>query len=89
MDSQGWHYYNNSHRVENLFWQTFKEAVGGVSEAHRQAIRVARMAGIFLRYGVVWEDGVREIPVKEPDSALRYLDAFCTISDRPVTWPVG
>ena len=51
MDSQGWHYYNNHHKLENLFWQTFEETVGGVSEAHRQAIRVARMAGFFLRYG--------------------------------------
>ena len=85
MDSQGWHYYSNHHKLENLFWQTFEEIVGGVSEADRQAIRVARMAGFFLRYGFVWEDGVREIPVKEPDSDLRYLDAFCTIGDRTVT----
>jgi hypothetical protein len=85
MDSQGWHYYNNHHKLENLFWQTFEETVGGVSEAHRQAIRVARMAGFFLRYGFVWEDGVREIPAKEPDSALRYLDAFCTTDDRTAT----
>lgn len=85
MDSQGWHYYNNHHKLENLFWQTFEEIVGGISEADRQAIRVARMAGFFLRYGFVWEDGVREIPAKEPDSALRYLDAFCTTGDRTAT----
>jgi len=77
MDSRGWHHYNNHHKLENLFWQTFEESVEGVSEADRQAIRVARMAGFFLRCGFVWEDGVREIPAKEPDSALRYLDAFC------------
>jgi hypothetical protein len=65
-----------------LFWQIFEAIIGGVSEADRQAIRVARMAGFFLRYGFVWEDGFRETPAKEPDSALRYLDAFCTTSDR-------
>jgi hypothetical protein len=54
-------------------------------EAYKQAIRVARMAGFFLQYGFVWEDGVREIPAKEPDSALRYLDAFCTTDDRTAT----
>jgi len=82
MDSQGWHYYKNHHKLENFFWQTFEETVGGVSEADRHAIRVARMAGFFLRYGFVWEDGGREIPAKEPDSALRYLDAFCATGDR-------
>ena len=85
MDSQGWHYYNNHRKLENLFWQTFEEIVGGVSEADRQVIRVARMAGFFLRYGFVWEDGVREIPAKEPDSVLRYLDAFCATVDRTAT----
>jgi hypothetical protein len=82
MDSRGWHYYNNHHKLENLFWQTFEETVGGVLETDRQALRVARMAGFFLRYDFVWEDGVREIAAKEPDSALRYLDAFCTTGDR-------
>ncbi|KAH8725952.1 hypothetical protein GQ44DRAFT_795184 [Phaeosphaeriaceae sp. PMI808] len=43
------------------------------------------MTGFFLRYGFVWEDGVREIPAKELDSALRYLDAFCTTDDRTAT----
>lgn len=82
MDSQGWHYYSNCRSLENLFWQTFRDAVGGVSEADMQAISVARMAGFFLRYGFTWEDGVREVPVQEPDSALRYLDAFCTTGDK-------
>ena len=80
MDSDGWHYYTNHCELESLFWQTFEVAIGGVSEPDRQAIRVARMAGFFLHYGFVWEDGVRETPAKEPDSALRYLNAFCTIS---------
>jgi hypothetical protein len=35
IDSQGWHYYNNHHKLESLFWQTFEETVGGVSEADR------------------------------------------------------
>jgi len=82
MDSQGWHYYKNHQKLGKLFWKTFEETVGGVSEGDRQAIRVARMAGFFLHYGFVWEDGVREIPAKEPDSSLRYLDAFCTTGDR-------
>jgi hypothetical protein len=76
MDSQGWHYYNNHRELEKCFWQAFEQSVGGVSEADRQAIRVARMVGFFLRYGFVWEDGVRQIPAKESDSSLKYLDAL-------------
>ncbi|KIW39706.1 uncharacterized protein PV06_08295 [Exophiala oligosperma] len=77
MDARGWHYYDNHHMLGDLFWQTFEEAVGGVSEADRQAIRVARMVGFFLRYGFVRENGVRLLPAKESDSRLRYLDTFC------------
>jgi len=89
MDSQGWHYYNNHHKLEDLFWHTFERTVDGVSETDKQAIRVARMPGFFLRYGFVWEDGVREIPAKEPDSAFRYLDAFYTTGNRCITDPAG
>lgn len=78
MDSQGWHYYNNHHKFENLFWKTFEETIRGVSETNRQAIRITRLANFFLRYGFVWEGGVREIPAKEPDTNLSYLDAFFT-----------
>lgn len=53
IDSQGWHYYSNHYQLENLFWQRFQKIVGGVSEVDRQAIRVARLAGFFLRYGFV------------------------------------
>ncbi|KAJ9644795.1 hypothetical protein H2204_001257 [Knufia peltigerae] len=77
MDARGWHYYDNHHMLGDLFWQTYEEAVGGVSEADRQAIRVARMVGFFLRYGFVRENGVRLLPAKESDSRLRYLDTFC------------
>ncbi|KAI9764296.1 MAG: hypothetical protein M1840_008587 [Geoglossum simile] len=86
MDSKGWHYYNNHHELEKLFWKTFEETIGEVTETHKQAIGVARMAGFFFRYGFVWEDRVREIPAKEPDPTLRYLDAFCTTCDRTATW---
>jgi hypothetical protein len=77
MDSQGWHYYNNHRKLLRLLWQTFEKTVGELSDADKYAIQVARTIGFFLRYGFVWEDGVRERPVKEQDSSLRYLDAFC------------
>ncbi|KAF4943268.1 hypothetical protein FGADI_13522 [Fusarium gaditjirri] len=56
--------------------RTFEEAVGGVSEDDRQAIQIARIAGLFLQYGFTWEDGGRE-PVKEGTVSFMYLDVFC------------
>ncbi len=85
MDSQGWHYYSNYYALKSLFWQTFETVVGGVSEIERHTIRIARIAGFFLRYGFVQEDGVRERPVKELDDSLRYLDAFCAANDRAIS----
>jgi hypothetical protein len=71
MDSKGWHYYRNYHNLETLFWQTFDDIVGEVSETDRHAIRAAGNAGLFLQYGFAWDIGVRERPVNESDSSLR------------------
>jgi hypothetical protein len=81
MDSKGWHYYSNHLELESLFWQTFHETVGRVSEEDMRAIRVARIAGSFLQYGFVWED--RAGPAKEDDSSLRYLDVLCKTGVQP------
>ncbi|GAB0139111.1 hypothetical protein EsDP_00007326 [Epichloe bromicola] len=76
MNSQGWRYHLHHCALRAQFWRTFEEAVGGVSEDERQAIQIARMAGLFLRYGFIWKDGGRE-PVKEGTASFMYLDAFC------------
>ncbi|KAL3587855.1 hypothetical protein FPOAC2_13754 [Fusarium poae] len=76
MDSQGWRYHLHHCSLRAQFWRTFEEAVGGVSEDDRQAIQIARMAGLFLQYGFTWEDGGGE-PVKEGTASFMYLDAFC------------
>ncbi|KAL5355194.1 hypothetical protein BJX96DRAFT_170438 [Aspergillus floccosus] len=76
MNSQGWHYHDNSPQLERLFWKVFYENAGEVSTGDRRAITVAERIGLLLRYGSTWEDGVRERPVIERDSSFRYLDAF-------------
>ncbi|KAE8151306.1 hypothetical protein BDV25DRAFT_139027 [Aspergillus avenaceus] len=75
-DSLGWHYHENSNHLESLFWETFYRNTGDISSDHRRAIRVAERVGLVLRYGFTWDDGIRERPVTEQDSSLRYLDAF-------------
>ena len=76
MDSNGWHYYFNHHELRSLFWRTFECIVGGVSDTSRHIIHVAKTVGLFFRYGMTWEGGVEERPVRESDSSLRYLDAL-------------
>ncbi|PLB47528.1 hypothetical protein P170DRAFT_447484 [Aspergillus steynii IBT 23096] len=76
MDSKGWHYHENAPRLEGLFWETFYQSVGMVFGDGKRAIQVAERAGLLLRYGFTWEDGVVERPVSEQDSSMRYLDAF-------------
>lgn len=76
MDSEGWHYHENFSRLEGLFWDTFYRNVGVVSNDDKRAMKTAERAGLVLRYGFAWEDGVFERPVTERDSSIRYLDAF-------------
>jgi hypothetical protein len=79
MDDEGWHYYDNAQQLRELFWRVFLEGVeGSISEATLQTIWTARMAGLFYRYGFVF-DGKEILGVVGPESgSLRYLDAFCT-----------
>ncbi|KAL7893701.1 hypothetical protein HDV63DRAFT_181173 [Trichoderma sp. SZMC 28014] len=79
MDSEGWHYYDNRHELEGLFWQTFSAEANSVSNGDLQLIRVARMAGLFFRYGFAWDgEGVEKVADESSLSSLAYLDAFCT-----------
>ncbi|KAL7930332.1 hypothetical protein V8C35DRAFT_330514 [Trichoderma chlorosporum] len=82
MDPEGWHYYDNHHELEGIFWQAFLVEANGVSDGDLQLIRVARMAGLFFRYGFTWNsEGVEIVADKSSLSSLEYLDAFCTSND--------
>lgn len=76
MNSQGWRYHPQYRALRGQFWETFEDAVGGVSASDKETIEIARMAGIFLQYGFKWEDGGREL-VEEGTASFMYLDAFC------------
>ncbi|EAU36573.1 predicted protein [Aspergillus terreus NIH2624] len=76
MDSQGWHYHANASQLESVFWEIFYENAGQVSAGDKRAIIVAERAGLLLRYGFTWENGLHERPVTERDSSFGYLDAF-------------
>ncbi|KAL7955112.1 hypothetical protein V8C34DRAFT_292484 [Trichoderma compactum] len=82
MDSEGWHYYDNRHELEGIFWQTFLAEAKGVSDSDIQLIRVARMTGLFCRYGFAWGGkGVENVVDESSPSSWAYLNAFCTAGD--------
>ncbi|KAK5996807.1 hypothetical protein PT974_02150 [Cladobotryum mycophilum] len=80
MNSGGWHYHDGYLELRALFWQTFEGAVGSVSYETRCLIDVARMAGLFLRYGFA-SDGDGQQVVREDDPSFMYLDAFCALEN--------
>ncbi|KAJ3555410.1 hypothetical protein NP233_g12215 [Leucocoprinus birnbaumii] len=49
--SWGWRYHPNQQKLQNLFWETFYEAMGGVSEEQKELIDAARLVGLFLANG--------------------------------------
>lgn len=82
MDVEGWHYYDNRDELEGLFWRTFCTETNNATETDLQSIRAARMAGLFVRYGLIVDGTVVERAVNQSDtSSLAYLDAFCTTND--------
>ncbi|GES61070.1 hypothetical protein ATEIFO6365_0006053100 [Aspergillus terreus] len=76
MDSRGWHYHADASQLERLFWETFHDNAGQVDAGDKRAITVAERAGLLLRYGFTWENGLHERPVIESESSFGYLDAF-------------
>jgi hypothetical protein len=73
MDKTGWHYHENAKDLRN----EFGIHVGSLQEEVKQKILLARMLGLFLRYGFE-QDGSARGRVRDTDAALRYADAFCT-----------
>ncbi|KAK3323210.1 hypothetical protein B0T19DRAFT_442706 [Cercophora scortea] len=78
MDSKGWHYFDNRRELEGLFWRTFMLEARAVSDEQLRLIRLARMAGLFCRYGLIVDGKAMKGMVGPSDlSSIGYLDAFC------------
>lgn len=77
MDGTGWHYHDGAEDLRDEFWRIFEIKIGDIREEVKENIRLARMAGLFLRCGFE-QDGSARIKVRDIDFALRYADSFCT-----------
>lgn len=78
MDTTGWHYHENAKKLREEFWQVFEMNIDkGIQKATVEDIYVARMVGMFLRYGFE-QNGSKKGKVRDRDDTLRYADAFCS-----------
>ncbi|KZF23718.1 hypothetical protein L228DRAFT_238245 [Xylona heveae TC161] len=84
MDSEGWHYCSNHEQLRKLFWKTFESEVGteDVTTELKEKMELARLMGIALRYGFVWDIATgKKRPALSSDSSFKYLDAFMETDD--------
>ncbi|KAI3340635.1 hypothetical protein F4824DRAFT_496922 [Ustulina deusta] len=82
MNSEGWHYYDNRHELQRIFWETFRMEAKNLSDDDLRLIQITRMAGLFCRYGFILDGKVCKGVIDESDvSSFHYLDAFCAAED--------
>lgn len=65
MNSEGWHYYDNRHELQRIFWETFRMEAKNLSDDNLRLIQITRMAGLFCRYGFISDGKVCERVVGE------------------------
>jgi len=72
---ESWRYHANQQELRDLFWESFYQAMGKVSEEQKELIKVARLVGLFLDNGFKWNDAGIKVPASEGYDSLRYLEA--------------
>lgn len=58
MGPEGWKFLDDADYLRAEFWSTFDELVGGLSEETLETIRLARAAGLLVRYGTPYNSGL-------------------------------
>lgn len=80
MNTQGWHYYDNQDQLRALFWDTFLQLAKNCTEQDIKLIHIARLIGLFCRYGFITEgETILSVVDKSATSRIVYLDAFCLV----------
>jgi hypothetical protein len=76
----GWVFYRSPEHLRSEFWNVFCQLVGGVSARERELIQLARLAGLFLRYGIPYKPGRKGVVGVggTKNTSLRILDALIT-----------
>jgi hypothetical protein len=75
-----WVFHESAEHLRSEFWSVFCQLVGGVSPREMELIQLARLAGLFLRYGIPYKPGRKGVVGigNAKDTAFRILDALIT-----------
>ncbi|KAI0873841.1 hypothetical protein GGS24DRAFT_490463 [Hypoxylon argillaceum] len=79
MNEHGWTYFPNHRELREQFWTTFYHYLGAVSKAQQQCIEVARLTGLFLENGFVYDEDGNMKPATGESLDLRYLGAVVLV----------
>ncbi|KIJ51234.1 hypothetical protein M422DRAFT_157913, partial [Sphaerobolus stellatus SS14] len=73
-----WAFHGTAEYLRDEFWRVFRELVGGVSGSEMEFIQLAKLAGLFLRYGIPYKSGRKGVVgVGGPNStSIKILDAL-------------
>lgn len=58
----GWRYHPNQKELRNLFWDSFRSAMGSVTDEQMSHIKLAGLVGFFLENGFEYVDEVPRFP---------------------------
>ena len=76
MGSSGWTWFDNVDDLRDTFWDAFKKQIG-LSNPQTRLIKLARKAGILIRYGTPYDSGLPGmIGVQDLSAEDTYLDAL-------------
>jgi len=79
-ESSGFHYYEQSERLREVFWRELYEGVADLrnNEELQLAVSVARDTGVLLWYGFAWDEGAinRVVNLETDPQELEFLQAF-------------
>ncbi|UKZ82632.1 hypothetical protein TrVFT333_010425 [Trichoderma virens FT-333] len=86
MTPDRWIPHDNAKTLEVEFWKSFCAMAGGVSLSEMKLIKVARTAGLLLRYGVAYQPGRKGVVGVGGSDALKLLEALitaCSLTEMP------
>lgn len=78
LNTDGWVFHDNAEYLRDEFWRVFRSLVGEISTSEMESIQLARLAGLFLRYGIPHIAGHKGVVgIGSPNNgSIQFLDAL-------------
>ena len=70
----GWVYHANQQELREVFWDSFWDVMGDVSDERRELIKTAALVGLFVDNAFTWVDDENKVPAGEGHEGLRFVD---------------